>query len=56
MRAVFRANSYLQALLTVEATLAEVQEEKSSQREMLIKFVEGCLKLKGKGGRNRVSN
>tara|TARA_B100000214_G_scaffold77703_1_gene52442 strand:- start:6595 stop:7926 length:1332 start_codon:yes stop_codon:yes gene_type:complete len=28
MRAVFRANSYLQALLTVEATLAEVQEEK----------------------------
>ena len=29
MRAVFRANSYLQALLTVEATLAEVQEEKN---------------------------
>ena len=28
MRAVFRANSYLQALLTVETTLAEVQEEK----------------------------
>ena len=27
MRAVFRANSYLQALLTVETTLAEVQEE-----------------------------
>ena len=28
MRTVFRANSYLQALLEVEATLAEVQEEK----------------------------
>ena len=29
MRMVFRANSYLQALLEVEATLAEVQEEKN---------------------------
>ena len=28
MRTIFRANSYLQALLEVEATLAEVQEEK----------------------------
>ena len=29
MRTIFRANSYLQALLEVEATLAEVQEEKN---------------------------
>ena len=29
MRTIFRANSYLQALLKVEATLAEVQEEKN---------------------------
>ena len=29
MRSVFRANSYLQALLEVEATLAEVQESKN---------------------------
>ena len=29
MRTVFRANSYLRALLEVEATLAEVQEEKN---------------------------
>ena len=29
MRNVFRANSYLQALLEVEASLAEVQEQKN---------------------------
>ena len=29
MRTIFRANSYLHALLEVEATLAEVQEQKN---------------------------
>ena len=47
MRAVFRANSYLQALLTVETTLAEVQEEMRIIPEGNAKNIRnGMLKVK----------
>jgi len=45
MRAVFRANSYLQYLLEVEATLAEVQESKSIIPKGISKNIRNGVKL-----------
>ncbi len=45
MRAVFRANSYLQYLLEVEVTLAEVQESKSIIPKGISKNIRNGVKL-----------